>query len=657
MDHHHSQHQLDQQHNVDSEDPGQSAVAGHQFTSSGYQNPNAQFRHVAQHPQQTATMEPTNEQQQLEESVAVEREILNYPNLVLQQQLTQAGSHAENYEHHHQHEHDVFYSYGGNAAGQHHGDDDTERIPFTIGNYTDVYETAIEAVKPAYNILHYGTAGNTEAHSDEVAHMDNSSHNVDAVNSLIGAYFDQSAEVREGSSITAAEEHAHAHSHACTQHTIAAENGGADSNKPNQPTQLPEFNYDAQQRNQAMNHMLTQQSYPLIGQFQPFQKYQIQVPTQLAGVHHSASLATTNLSQPTTNTGTSISHDLDPIDARRAMNDLLKEQSEVNDEVTRAEEEVRRAKALLEKATMNKALMDERVRVTADTLTDSLLKENTRWNLMYEKLRAFKEKHGHCDVSRNPYRSVAKRTKRNKDSSEQNDIIALGTWVGQVRLQARRPVGHPDHIEPYKVVALNRLGFDWQPRENYWMDMYEQLKLYLEQNNGKMPPRTINSRKNPLGQWCDTQLENYRQFHRGSKRAYITQEKIDMLNQIGFVWDKTGQLWLDNYEKLKSFKLKHGHCNAVPSLLGGDRSLYLWVSKQRRKYSNFKNCEKKDTLTEKQAALLDEIDFASSSNLDASAAASQVVDAVIMNRGQDDCADCAMMNAVDSLMEGEMQYS
>jgi hypothetical protein len=279
-----------------------------------------------------------------------------------------------------------------------------------------------------------------------------------------------------------------------------------------------------------MHHMLTQQSHPLIGQFQ---QYQIQVPNQLAGVQHPASAATTNLSQQTTNIGTSISHDVDPIHARRAMNDLLKEQSEVNDEVRRAEEEVRRAKALLEKATMNKALMDERVRVTADSLTDSLLKENTRWNLMYEKLRAFKEKHGHCDVSRNPYRSVAKRTKRNKDSSEQNDIIALGTWVGQVRLQARRPVGHPDHIEPYKVVALNRLGFDWQPRENYWMDMYEQLKLYLEQNGGKMPPRTINSRKNPLGQWCDTQLENYRQFNRGNKRAYITQEKIDMLNQIG----------------------------------------------------------------------------------------------------------------------------
>ena len=118
-------------------------------------------------------MQPTNAQQKLEESAAVEREILNYPNLVLQQQLTQAGSHVENYEHHHQHEHIAFFSYDDHAAGQHHGDEEVERVPFPVGNYTDVYETAIEAVKPAYNILHYDTARNTEAYSDAVAPMDN----------------------------------------------------------------------------------------------------------------------------------------------------------------------------------------------------------------------------------------------------------------------------------------------------------------------------------------------------------------------------------------------------------------------------------------------------------------------------------------------------
>ena len=102
-----------------------------------------------------------------------------------------------------------------------------------------------------------------------------------------------------------------------------------------------------------------------------------------------------------------------------------------------------------------------------------------------------------------------------------------------IRNNARRPPDHQDRIEPYKVIALNRIGFDWHPRENYWMEMYEQLKLYLEQNNGKMPPRTINKQKYPLGQWCESQLENYRQFQKGSKKAYITQEKIDMLTAVG----------------------------------------------------------------------------------------------------------------------------
>ena len=90
---------------------------------------------------------------------------------------------------------------------------------------------------------------------------------------------------------------------------------------------------------------------------------------------------------------------------------------------------------------------------------------------------------------------------------------------------------HNDCYHPHP--ALHRLGFDWEPRENYWMDMFEQLKSYLQNTGGKMPPRFINGAKFPLGQWCDTQLDNYRKFHSGKNGAYITQEKINMLNQIG----------------------------------------------------------------------------------------------------------------------------
>jgi hypothetical protein len=101
---------------------------------------------------------------------------------------------------------------------------------------------------------------------------------------------------------------------------------------------------------------------------------------------------------------------------------------------------------------------------------------------------------------------------------------------------------------------------------------------------------------------------------------------------------------------LKEFKLNHGHCNAVASVNGGNRSFGLWVTKQKRKYQNYKRGEKKDSLSEMQATLLEGIDF-EGTNLESSKAASQVVDAVIMGQN-----DTHIMNAEDTLTEGGLQY-
>ena len=116
--------------------------------------------------------------------------------------------------------------------------------------------------------------------------------------------------------------------------------------------------------------------------------------------------------------------------------------------------------------------------------------------------------------------------------------------------------------------------------------------------------------------WCDTQLDNYRKIQQGKTR-YISQEKIDMLNQIGFIWDKRGQLWKDNYAKLKLFKEQQGHCNVTSTNNGGDKSFGTWAAKQKKKYSNYKegkNVKLEHTLTDEQATLLDAIDYGASVN-------------------------------------------
>lgn len=424
---------------------------------------------------------------------AIERELLNYPTLVLQQQQQQ------------QHEHNL-PAQGSHQHGALHTAE-TTNIPATIApingyqTHPSVYETALEAVKHSYNILPTNT-------NTSVAETQNN----DMVNALIGEYFGQN----ESESIGVHHDHSQAH----TEHSI-------DVSVPADSKTLPEQVH-------GFNHVNT--SYQLNQPVQQLpaaiqQEQTAPVQNMAASQHIISEASQQKIAIDLVSTTTR--DNVDSIRSRREMNAILQERTKAEEAVKLATEELQRARNNLEKAKDKKAQVDEQVIQTANALTDGLLKENSKWNDMYSKLVNFKEKYGHCDVTRNPYRSSSKQKMRDKESAEQNELITLGTWVGRTRLAARQPPGHPDRLEPYKVVALNRIGFEFEPRENYWMSMYDQLKVHLEENDGKMPLRVVNGEKNPLGQWCETQCENYKQFQKGSKKAYITQERIDLLDKIG----------------------------------------------------------------------------------------------------------------------------
>ena len=69
-----------------------------------------------------------------------------------------------------------------------------------------------------------------------------------------------------------------------------------------------------------------------------------------------------------------------------------------------------------------------------------------------------------------------------------------------MRQDYKRSPNDAKRLQPYQIDALERIGFNWNPRENYWNEMFEQLKVYLKNNGGKMPPRFIHNEKFPLGQ-------------------------------------------------------------------------------------------------------------------------------------------------------------
>jgi len=316
-------------------------------------------------------------------------------------------------------------------------------------------------------------------------------------------------------------------------------------------------------------------------QQQPVQPVPLEMsPTEPTPVAHPLQLVHNQQIQLSMNT--SLRPDI--IEARKKMNELLHEQSAVEDSIKIAKQKLVEAQNHLRSLENEKDQMDKAVEDGAKRYTDTLLMEHTHWNLMYRKLEEYHAKHGNCDV---------KRTLLPKEKKDNPDYVKLGSWVGRTRLEARRPVGHPERIEPYKVHALNRLEFRWQPRESDWLKNYNNLIKYMaREGRGKMPTR----RKDPLGVWCDGQINAYNKFKK-KEPAYITPTKIQKLNDIGFVWDRNSTTWELRYEALVKFHKKHGHCRVPKD--HSDTVLYRWVSKERTKYRNYK-AKAKPCQTEEQ---------------------------------------------------------
>lgn len=64
--------------------------------------------------------------------------------------------------------------------------------------------------------------------------------------------------------------------------------------------------------------------------------------------------------------------------------------------------------------------------------------------------------------------------------------------------------------------------------------------------------------------WVLTQREDY-------KHKRMRQERLNLLENIGFVWNMKKAYWNEMYQKLKEYKEQHGHYNIKKV------RLYLWM--------------------------------------------------------------------------------
>ena len=186
---------------------------------------------------------------------------------------------------------------------------------------------------------------------------------------------------------------------------------------------------------------------------------------------------------------------------------------------------------------------------------------------------------------------------------------STGTAVSQ-RMASHSDIGcqskelerNAGNMRQDRIERLEEIGFVWDFKASNWDQMFGQLCEFKRKYGHCLVPvskvKGKDDEHRALGAWVQTQ----RQVKRGTRKSGISQDRIDRLEEIGFVWDPRDADWNEKYEELKKFREDNGHCNVPPKF---NQKLRSWVDKQRDCYRNGRNGKMRSD----RKAKLDSIDF------------------------------------------------
>mmetsp|Transcript_15742 Transcript_15742/g.25874 ORF Transcript_15742/g.25874 Transcript_15742/m.25874 type:complete len:443 (+) Transcript_15742:2-1330(+) len=215
----------------------------------------------------------------------------------------------------------------------------------------------------------------------------------------------------------------------------------------------------------------------------------------------------------------------------------------------------------------------------------------SNWDNLFDVLKAYKSTHGDTFVP-----------------ATYLENPQLGNWVDnqrqlyRMRLEAEESgiATNYEFITDDRIERLNSIGFIWNANDYAWNLRFEELKRYIEEHGNSCVPG-IYPDNEPLGLWVAKQRRTYKVKHKVQLAAKkkdqekgknvvnetsLSEERIDKLNAVGFIWDVHEAQWLERYEELKKYRRDHGD-TLVPKHYSVYPFLGRWVDKQRFDYKRF----------------------------------------------------------------------
>jgi hypothetical protein len=197
------------------------------------------------------------------------------------------------------------------------------------------------------------------------------------------------------------------------------------------------------------------------------------------------------------------------------------------------------------------------------------------WETMFSLLKQYKARTGDYNV---PQRHV-------------EDGENLGAWVLMKRQFYKKGTLAQDHVK-----SLEAIGFVWdKPVSVEWNKMFYLLEQYSTREGDCNVPANYIEGGEKLGSW----VARTRHF---TKRGKLSQDKIDRLREIGFVWNVSEAYWKKMFNLLRKYKARERDCSVLQHHIEDGETLGAWVN-------NARQLKRKGKLDPEKQELLERIGF------------------------------------------------
>jgi hypothetical protein len=170
-----------------------------------------------------------------------------------------------------------------------------------------------------------------------------------------------------------------------------------------------------------------------------------------------------------------------------------------------------------------------------------------------------------------------------QDNLMPNSVVSMSMTMDS-NMKRRRSISVEDSDDIDGDCSDDDLNGDGRFRPyqaGQWAERFDDLCKYREQTGNCLVPHTYKDNL-PLARWVKRQRYQYK-LMKEEKASTMTPERVQSLEDIGFVWDSQGAAWGERLEELREFRKIYMHCN-VPSNFSENPQLATWVKCQRRQY-------------------------------------------------------------------------